>query len=42
METLRRGVYDHHDGYTGQTVEGMVVRQMSVGKHLGKVRDREK
>ena len=26
METLRRGVSDHHNGHAGQTVEGMMIR----------------
>ena len=27
METLSRGVSDHHDGCAGQTVDGMTVRR---------------
>ena len=25
METLKRGVFDRHDGYVGRTVESMIV-----------------
>ena len=38
METLRRGVFNSHDGYVGRNVEGMTIRQRSLGKSLETLR----
>ena len=36
MEVLRRGVSNHHDGYAGQTVEGMMIRRRCPSKDTWK------